>query len=75
MNEPDAPDTEAIPVRRDNIVEQFGADFASIDTNVKYGPIHQFSGQISIAVRSRSMFFKLHRGGEQALCRARKIKF
>jgi len=51
------------------------ADFARIGTNVEYGPTHPFGGQISIAVRSRSMFFKLHRGGEQALCRARKIKF
>ena len=60
---------------RDSVVEQFGADFARIGTNKEYGPIHQFGGQISIAARSRSMFFKLHRGGEQALCRARKIKF
>ena len=48
---------------RDSVVEQFGADFARIGTNKKYGPIHQFGGQISIAARSRSMFFKLHRDG------------
>ena len=48
---------------RDSVVEQFGADFARIGTNVEYGPIHQFGGQISIAARSRSMFFKLHRDG------------
>lgn len=46
---------------RDNVVEQFGADFASIGTNVKYGPIHQFGSQISIAERVSSMFFNLYR--------------
>jgi len=42
---------------------RLGADFARISTNVEYGPIHPFGGQISIAVRSRSMFFKMHKDG------------
>lgn len=42
---------------------RLGADFARIGTNVEYGPTHPFGGQISIAVRSRSMFFNLYRNG------------
>ncbi len=46
-----------------SITSAFGADFATVGTNVVYAAIHQLGGDIQIAARSQQAYFKQAKDG------------